>query len=114
MCHGLILDAKVVGTDEIVGGYNRLAWDNSTRGDITVLFFIKNELSRMHEVKAIVKSLKNCEEKIGEAFSLFDEAKDLLSNQNLEFSGNYFDDARIVARENVNNCKVKGINFVSL
>ncbi|RHZ75448.1 hypothetical protein Glove_213g214 [Diversispora epigaea] len=72
------------------------------------------ELSR-DEVKAIVKSLKNCEEKIEEAFTLFDEAKELLSNQNLEFTGNCLDDARIVARENVNNWRVKeGVNFVSL
>ncbi|RHZ45009.1 hypothetical protein Glove_700g4 [Diversispora epigaea] len=72
------------------------------------------ELSR-DEFKATVKSLKNCEEKIGEAFSLFDEAKELLSNKNLEFSGNCLDDARIVARENVNNWRVKqGVNFISL
>ena len=35
MCHGYagtIVVAKVSGTDEIVGGYNPLAWDNSTTG----------------------------------------------------------------------------------
>ncbi|RHZ51178.1 hypothetical protein Glove_482g40 [Diversispora epigaea] len=35
MCHGCagtIVVAKVAGTDEIVGGYNPLAWDNSTGG----------------------------------------------------------------------------------
>ncbi|RHZ86338.1 hypothetical protein Glove_52g30 [Diversispora epigaea] len=35
MCHGhagTILIAKVAGTDEIIGGYNPLAWENSTGG----------------------------------------------------------------------------------
>ncbi|RHZ79911.1 hypothetical protein Glove_140g60 [Diversispora epigaea] len=35
MCHGhadTIVVAKVSGTDEIVGGYNPLAWDNSKSG----------------------------------------------------------------------------------
>ncbi|RHZ67609.1 hypothetical protein Glove_300g11 [Diversispora epigaea] len=50
MCHGhvyTIVVAKVVGTDEIVGGYNPLAWNNST-GEVSMetndsfIFSLKN------------------------------------------------------------------------
>ncbi|RHZ46430.1 hypothetical protein Glove_621g51 [Diversispora epigaea] len=50
MCHGhagTIVVAKVAGTDEIVGGYNPLAWDNSTDGvfmetNASFIFSLKN------------------------------------------------------------------------
>ncbi|RHZ46442.1 hypothetical protein Glove_621g48 [Diversispora epigaea] len=50
MCHGhagTIVVAKVAGTDEIVGGYNPLAWDNSTKGvfmetNDSFIFSLKN------------------------------------------------------------------------
>ncbi|RHZ67599.1 hypothetical protein Glove_300g3 [Diversispora epigaea] len=48
-CHGhanTIVVAKVAGTDEIIGGYNPLAWDNSTRGVMetkdSFIFSLKN------------------------------------------------------------------------
>ncbi|RHZ83742.1 hypothetical protein Glove_87g281 [Diversispora epigaea] len=50
MCHGhagIIVIVKVAGTDEIVGGYNPLAWHNSTDGTYMVtndsfIFSLKN------------------------------------------------------------------------
>ncbi|RHZ85521.1 hypothetical protein Glove_64g37 [Diversispora epigaea] len=50
MCHGhinTIVIAKVAGTDEIVGGYNPLAWDNSKGGTFmetndSFIFSLKN------------------------------------------------------------------------
>ncbi|RHZ86341.1 hypothetical protein Glove_52g145 [Diversispora epigaea] len=50
MCHGhsgTIVVAKVAGTDEIIGGYNPLAWDNSTVGiymqtNDSFIFSLKN------------------------------------------------------------------------
>ncbi|RHZ83893.1 hypothetical protein Glove_87g8 [Diversispora epigaea] len=50
MCHGhagTIVIAKIAGTDEIVGGYNPLAWDNSKRGihmktNDSFIFSLKN------------------------------------------------------------------------
>ncbi|RHZ78437.1 hypothetical protein Glove_165g167 [Diversispora epigaea] len=50
MCHGhigTIVVAKVSGTDEIIGGYNPLAWDNSIGGndietDDSFIFSLKN------------------------------------------------------------------------
>ncbi|RHZ85578.1 hypothetical protein Glove_64g49 [Diversispora epigaea] len=50
MCHGhagTIVVAKVAGTDEIVGGFNPLAWDNSTTGTYmkandSFIFSLKN------------------------------------------------------------------------
>ncbi|RHZ46453.1 hypothetical protein Glove_621g11 [Diversispora epigaea] len=49
MCNGhagTIVVAKVAGTDEIVGGYNPLAWDNSTNGsretNDSFIFSLKN------------------------------------------------------------------------
>ncbi|RHZ51197.1 hypothetical protein Glove_482g65 [Diversispora epigaea] len=49
MCHGhagTIMVAKVAGTDEIVGGYNPLTWDNSTRAYMetndSFIFSLKN------------------------------------------------------------------------
>ncbi|RHZ83834.1 hypothetical protein Glove_87g34 [Diversispora epigaea] len=50
MCHGhagTITVAKVAGTDEIVGGYNPLAWNNSKRG------------SKMETNDSFIFSLKN-------------------------------------------------------
>ncbi|RHZ78381.1 hypothetical protein Glove_165g127 [Diversispora epigaea] len=50
MCNGLagtIVVAKVAGTDELIGGYNPLAWDNSTEGRFmetndSFIFSLKN------------------------------------------------------------------------
>ncbi|RHZ78387.1 hypothetical protein Glove_165g121 [Diversispora epigaea] len=50
MCHGhagTIVVVKIAGTDEIVGGYNPLAWDNSTGGkdmktNDSFIFSLKN------------------------------------------------------------------------
>ncbi|RHZ83908.1 hypothetical protein Glove_87g16 [Diversispora epigaea] len=50
MCHGhagTIVVVKIAGTDEIVGGYNPLAWDNSKRG------------SKMKTNDSFIFSLKN-------------------------------------------------------
>ncbi|RHZ78384.1 hypothetical protein Glove_165g124 [Diversispora epigaea] len=66
MCHGhagTIVVAKVAGTDEIVGGYNPLKWDNSTGGkDIetndSFIFSLKNGNNQNSNISRIKKNNK--------------------------------------------------------
>ncbi|RHZ45812.1 hypothetical protein Glove_648g3 [Diversispora epigaea] len=66
MCHGhsyTIVIAKVAGTDEIVGGYNPLAWDNST-GDSRIqtndsfIFSLKNKNIQNSILSRVVNNSK--------------------------------------------------------
>ncbi|RHZ86307.1 hypothetical protein Glove_52g175 [Diversispora epigaea] len=66
MCHGhscTIVVAKVAGTDEIVGGYNPLAWDNST-GDARIqtndsfIFSLKNGNLQNSILSRVVNNIK--------------------------------------------------------
>ncbi|RHZ78588.1 hypothetical protein Glove_159g3 [Diversispora epigaea] len=73
MCNGYagtIVIVKVAGTDEIVGGYNPLAWDNSTGGcnmktNDSFIFSLKNGniqnsiLSRIRDNEALFYSDSN-------------------------------------------------------
>ncbi|RHZ86352.1 hypothetical protein Glove_52g50 [Diversispora epigaea] len=55
MSHGhadTIVVAKVAGTDEIVGGYNPLAWNNSARG-------VYEDIVEMETNDSFIFSLKN-------------------------------------------------------
>ncbi|RHZ87603.1 hypothetical protein Glove_33g183 [Diversispora epigaea] len=101
ICHGharTIVVAKVKGTDEIIGGYNPLAWDNTFDGDYkwmktkdSFIFSLKNGniqnsiLSRVKVTKCAIlkvskKIQKDCGPYFGFAFSLLSHK----SNFNLD------------------------------
>ncbi|RHZ86288.1 hypothetical protein Glove_52g108 [Diversispora epigaea] len=63
MCHGhsgTIVVAKVAGTDEIIGGYNPLAWDNLTSGFMetndSFIFSLKNGDMRNSILSRVINS----------------------------------------------------------
>ncbi|RHZ87650.1 hypothetical protein Glove_33g213 [Diversispora epigaea] len=102
ICHGhvcTIVVAKVKGTDEIIGGYNPLTWDNTLNGNSNIwmetndsfIFSLKNGniqnsiLSRVKETKCAILNVCKNYQKIhgpyfGYGFSLYSKE----SNFNLD------------------------------
>ncbi|RHZ87620.1 hypothetical protein Glove_33g210 [Diversispora epigaea] len=102
ICHGhvcTIVVAKVKGTDEIIGGYNPLTWDNTLNGNSNIwmetndsfIFSLKNGniqnsiLSRVKETKCAILNVGKNYRKIygpyfGYGFSLYSR----VSNFNLD------------------------------
>ncbi|RHZ78412.1 hypothetical protein Glove_165g4 [Diversispora epigaea] len=96
MCHGhagTIVVVKIAGTDEIVGGYNPLAWDNSTGG------------SDMETNDSFIFSLKNDNIKDSILSRVINKKEALFyhsySYQNIR--GPYFGNCRFMMESNVSN-----------
>ncbi|CAG8518741.1 7451_t:CDS:2, partial [Diversispora eburnea] len=59
------------------------------------------------EVNKIMKSIEICEKKECESSLIFDKVRKLLSNQNLDILNNCLDNTQTMARDMVNNWRVK-------
>ncbi|RHZ51151.1 hypothetical protein Glove_482g78 [Diversispora epigaea] len=106
MCHGTIVVTKVLGTDEIVGVYNPLAWDNSKRDfylktNDSFIFSLKNENFQ----NSILRRVKNG-----------DNALYYPNNQNVY--GPYIGYCEFMMRSYVsdftqdnNVCRINGVKF---
>ncbi|RHZ79188.1 hypothetical protein Glove_151g164 [Diversispora epigaea] len=96
MCNGhagTIVVAKVAGTDEIVGGYNPLAWDNSIRGrkmktNDSFIFSLKNGNIQNSILSRVINSNSS-------------EALNYIINQNI--FGPWFGECEFLMRSNVSD-----------
>ncbi|RHZ83859.1 hypothetical protein Glove_87g99 [Diversispora epigaea] len=93
MCYGhagTIVVAKVAGTDEIIGGYNPLAWDNLKSG------WIKTNDS-------FIFSLKNGNIKNSILSRVINENKALYYNNDLNIFGPEFGDSKFIMKSDVSD-----------
>ncbi|RHZ46457.1 hypothetical protein Glove_621g26 [Diversispora epigaea] len=114
ICHGharTIVVAKVKGTDEIIGGYNPLTWDNTYNGELnkwmktnnSFIFSLKNGniqnsiLSRVKDTQHAILSVRKNYQKdygpyFGNCFCLFSKKSNFnLDNNSFSLSNNCYE-----------------------
>ncbi|RHZ83845.1 hypothetical protein Glove_87g83 [Diversispora epigaea] len=105
MCHGhvcTVVVAKVAGTDEIVGGYNPLSWDNSKIG------------SDMETNNSFIFSLKNgniqirisAESKLAKCCSNNVDYEKHIRTTNEYFSIDDYEVFKVIKKQNT-NCTIR-------